>query len=84
MNDVPCCWAHCIKIMASGGVASPTDKLTSTQFSLGEMRSIVEEAVAVGTYVCVKTNQGRISEFRMNHISGGSPKKLKIGYTTWQ
>ncbi len=44
--------AHCIKIMASGGVASPTDKLTSTQFSLGEMRSIVEEAVAVGTYVC--------------------------------
>jgi hypothetical protein len=52
MNDVPCCWAHCIKIMASGGVASPTDKLTSTQFSLGEMRSIVEEAVAVGTYVC--------------------------------
>ena len=44
--------AHCIKIMASGGVASPTDKLTSTQFSIGEMRSIVEEAEAVGTYVC--------------------------------
>ena len=40
--------------------------------------------IPVGTYVCVKTNQGRISEFRMNHISGGSPKKLKIGYTTWQ
>ena len=44
--------AHCIKIMASGGVASPTDKLTSTQFSMDEMRAIVEEATAVGTYVC--------------------------------
>lgn len=40
--------------------------------------------VPVGTYVCVKTNQGRISEFRMNQISGGSPKTLRIGYTTWQ
>jgi len=40
--------------------------------------------IPVGTYVCVKTNQGRISEFRMNHISGGSPKNLTIGYTTWR
>ncbi|GFR47600.1 hypothetical protein Agub_g9335, partial [Astrephomene gubernaculifera] len=44
--------AHCIKIMASGGVASPTDRLTNTQFSEGEMRAIVEEAQAAGTYVC--------------------------------
>ncbi|HHL20963.1 MAG TPA: hypothetical protein ENJ52_05485 [Aliiroseovarius sp.] len=34
----------------------------------------------VGTYVCVKTNQGRISQFRVNSTAGG---KLKIGYTTW-
>ena len=27
-------------------------RLTSTQFSLDEMRAIVEEAAAVGTYVC--------------------------------
>ncbi|GBF96931.1 peptidase M38 [Raphidocelis subcapitata] len=44
--------AHCIKVMASGGVASPTDRLTSTQFSLEELRAIVEEAQAAGTYVC--------------------------------
>ena len=44
--------AHCIKIMAGGGVASPTDKLTSTQFSHEEMAAIVQEATAVGTYVC--------------------------------
>ncbi|KIZ07154.1 amidohydrolase [Monoraphidium neglectum] len=44
--------AHCIKVMASGGVASPTDRLTNTQFSLEELRAIVEEAEAAGTYVC--------------------------------
>mmetsp|Transcript_20318 Transcript_20318/g.44399 ORF Transcript_20318/g.44399 Transcript_20318/m.44399 type:complete len:478 (-) Transcript_20318:229-1662(-) len=44
--------AHCIKIMASGGVASPTDRLTSNQFSLQEIKAIVEEAQACGTYVC--------------------------------
>lgn len=44
--------AHCIKIMASGGVSSPTDRLTNTQFSLGEVRAIVDEAKAAGTYVC--------------------------------
>lgn len=43
--------AHCIKIMASGGVASPTDRLTNTQFSMDELRAIVEEAAAAGTYV---------------------------------
>ncbi|GLI62424.1 hypothetical protein VaNZ11_005037 [Volvox africanus] len=44
--------AHCIKVMASGGVASPTDRLTNTQFSEAEMTAIVEEATAAGTYVC--------------------------------
>jgi imidazolonepropionase-like amidohydrolase len=44
--------AHAIKVMASGGVASPTDRLTNTQFSLEELRAIVEEAEAAGTYVC--------------------------------
>ena len=40
-----------IKIMASGGVASPSDRVTNTQFSLEEIRAIVEEAQAAGTYV---------------------------------
>lgn len=40
-------------------------------------------AVPVGSYVCVRTNDGRISQFRMNGISPGSPKTLTLGYTTW-
>jgi imidazolonepropionase-like amidohydrolase len=44
--------AHCIKIMASGGVASPTDKLEDLQFSADEIRAIVDEAVRKKTYVC--------------------------------
>jgi imidazolonepropionase-like amidohydrolase len=40
-----------LKIMASGGVASPTDRITSTQFSPEEMTAIVEEAEAASLYV---------------------------------
>ncbi len=35
-----------IKIMASGGVSSPTDRITSTQFSDEEINAIVQEAEA--------------------------------------
>lgn len=35
-----------LKIMASGGVASPTDRIDSTQFSEDELRAIVGEANA--------------------------------------
>lgn len=35
-----------LKIMASGGVSSPTDRITSTQFSESELRAIVGEAEA--------------------------------------
>ena len=41
-----------IKIMMSGGVASPYDPLTSLQFSMEEARAAVEEAHAFGRYVC--------------------------------
>ena len=41
-----------VKIMMSGGVASPYDPLDSLQFSDGEMRAAVEEATAFGRYVC--------------------------------
>jgi imidazolonepropionase-like amidohydrolase len=40
-----------IKVMASGGVASPTDPNDSTQFTVEELRAAVEEAEARGTYV---------------------------------
>ena len=36
--------------------------------------------IPVGTYVCVKTNQGRISQFRVNGFMGTT---MKLGYTTW-
>ncbi len=43
--------AHQIKIMVSGGVASPTDRISSTQFSIEEIRAAVEEAEAAEIYV---------------------------------
>ncbi|MCX8997947.1 amidohydrolase family protein [Rhizobiaceae bacterium BDR2-2] len=41
-----------IKLMVSGGVASPNDPLESDQFSDGEILAAVEEAEAFGRYVC--------------------------------
>ena len=41
-----------VKIMMSGGVASPYDPLESLQFSPGEVAAAVEEAHAFGRYVC--------------------------------
>lgn len=43
--------AHHLKIMAGGGVASPTDRIDSTQFSLSEITAVVEEADAANRYV---------------------------------
>jgi hypothetical protein len=40
-------------------------------------------AVPVGSYICMKTNQGRISQFRLNGITGLAVKNLEMGYTTW-
>jgi imidazolonepropionase-like amidohydrolase len=40
-----------IKVMASGGVASPTDPIDATQFTQAELRAAVEEAETRGTYV---------------------------------
>ena len=37
-------------------------------------------AVPPGTYVCALTNQGRVSQFRVNGFNGAT---MKIGYTTW-
>lgn len=43
--------ADFIKIMAGGGVASPTDKLENTQFTAAEIQAIAEVADTYGTYV---------------------------------
>ena len=33
-----------------------------------------------GTYVCMTTDEGRISQFRVNGFMGTT---IKLGYTTW-
>jgi imidazolonepropionase-like amidohydrolase len=43
--------ADAIKVMAGGGVASPTDRLESAQYQPDELRAAVAEAQAAGTYV---------------------------------
>ena len=43
--------AHQIKVMAGGGVSSPTDPIDGTQYSLEELRAVCEEADAANTYV---------------------------------
>jgi len=50
--------AHQIKIMASGGVASPLDPIGNLQYSPEEMRAIVEEAAAWHTYVMAHAYTG--------------------------
>jgi imidazolonepropionase-like amidohydrolase len=51
--------AHHIKVMASGGVASPTDRIDSTQYSLDELRAIVDEADAANRYVAAHAYTAR-------------------------
>src|SRR5256884_1534810 len=43
--------AHAIKIMASGGVLSPSDPLRVPQYSPEEIRAVAEEAARRGRYV---------------------------------
>jgi imidazolonepropionase-like amidohydrolase len=43
--------ANQIKVMAGGGVASPTDPIDGTQYSTEELRAICEEAEAANLYV---------------------------------
>ncbi len=40
-----------LKVMASGGVASPVDRIDSTQYSVAELEAVVEEAEAANRYV---------------------------------
>lgn len=51
--------AHHIKIMANGGVASPTDRITSDQYSEEEIRAVVDEAAMAGLYVSSHTYTSR-------------------------
>ena len=43
--------AHFLKVMVSGGISSPTDRLDSLQYSRDELAAFVEEATNAGRYV---------------------------------
>ncbi|MFI6317097.1 amidohydrolase family protein [Nonomuraea sp. NPDC050556] len=43
--------AHAIKVLASGGVISPTDPIRNPQYSAEELRAITDEAARRGSYV---------------------------------
>lgn len=51
--------AHHIKIMANGGISSPTDRISSDQFSEAEIAAIVDEAEMANLYVVSHTYTAR-------------------------
>lgn len=51
-----------IKIMVSGGVASPSDPLESLQYRMDEIEAAVEEATRWGTYVCAHAYSAKAIE----------------------
>jgi imidazolonepropionase-like amidohydrolase len=54
--------ANQIKLMVSGGIASPTDRISSTQFSVDEIRAAVEEAQAAEIYCMAHAYTARAIE----------------------
>lgn len=51
--------AHHIKIMGNGGISSPTDRISSDQFSEEEIAAVVEEAEMANLYVVVHAYTAR-------------------------
>jgi len=68
--------AHCLKIMGSGGVASPTDPIWMNQYREDEIRAIVQETVERRTYTaahCHPTSAiRRCTEFGVRSIEHGT------------
>lgn len=59
--------ASFIKIMAAGGVASPGDRITDTQYSGEELAAIAEEAAAKSTYVAAHVYSAESIQICLNH-----------------
>jgi imidazolonepropionase-like amidohydrolase len=68
--------AHCIKIMGSGGVASPTDPIWMNQYREDEIRAIVGECAERRTYVSAHCHPAnavrRCVEFGVRTIEHGT------------
>ena len=68
--------AHCIKIMGSGGVASPTDPIWMNQYREDEIRAIVNECSERRTYASAHCHPAsavrRCVEFGVRSIEHGT------------
>jgi imidazolonepropionase-like amidohydrolase len=68
--------AHCIKIMGSGGVASPTDPIWMNQYREDEIRAIVQECAERRTYASAHCHPAsavrRCVEFGVRSIEHGT------------
>jgi imidazolonepropionase-like amidohydrolase len=68
--------AHCIKIMGSGGVASPTDPIWMNQYREDEIRAIVQETTERRSYVSAHCHPAsavrRCVEFGVRSIEHGT------------
>ena len=68
--------AHCIKIMGSGGVASPTDPIWMNQYREDEIRAIVNETTERRTYTAAHCHPAsairRCVEFGVRSIEHGT------------
>lgn len=68
--------AHCIKIVGSGGVASPTDPIWMNQYREDEIRAIVEETTQRRTYTSAHCHPAsavrRCVEFGVRCIEHGT------------
>ena len=68
--------AHCIKIMGSGGVASPTDPIWMNQYREDEIRAIVNETTERRTYTSAHCHPAsairRCVEFGVRVIEHGT------------
>ena len=68
--------AHCIKIMGSGGVASPTDPIWMNQYREDEIRAVVSECTERRTYVAAHCHPAsavrRCVEFGVRSIEHGT------------
>lgn len=68
--------AHCIKIMGSGGVASPTDPIWMNQYREDEIRAIVTECVERRSYAAAHCHPAsairRCVEFGVRSIEHGT------------
>lgn len=56
--------------------ACKSARMSGARLSLADM--------PVGTRLCARTSEGRVATFRLTALSAGSPKTMKLRFTTWR